>query len=509
MSKIIQKQNFQIVKEKLKKSGKKIILCHGVFDLVHPGHLTHFQEARSLGDVLVVSITAAEYVRKGPGRPYFDDQQRLEFLAAIESIDYVMLSEGYTVDDIIEAVEPAFYVKGQEYCKAEDDITGMIDKEAALVRAHGGDVYYTGGKVYSSTKLLNTAMTALTDEVKEHMKQLANKYTFENIKNLTDKIKGLKVLVIGDVIIDEYVFCSVQGLMAKNVAYSAREKGREQYLGGVLAIARHIADFADDVMVTSVIGAESPYNALIEQMDGRIKVDFVLSTEFPTIVKQRFVSENAKRDEVDKVFVINNIPTQMQIDQKASNEFSKRLRTHLSEYDVVVLCDFGHGLINHEIARIIEKDAKYLATNCQTNSSNHGTNPITKYHRADVFSVDEKELKLAFSDYSMQAEEELVKLAKHLKGSGFCTLGAEGAYSIDENCEIEKCPALTLKAKDTIGAGDAFFSLASLCAAVGAPWELGAFMGNVAGALMVNVVGNKESLSKVNVMKYVSTLMNV
>ena len=164
MGKIISKQELSEI-EALKKEGKKIVLCHGVFDLVHPGHIIHFQEAKKMGDVLVVSVTASKYVRKGPGRPYFDDELRLKFLAAISCIDYVMLSEGYTVDDIIQAVEPDLYVKGQEYSRSEDDITGMIDVEADLVRKHGGDIAYTTGQVFSSTKLINHALPAMTKAI--------------------------------------------------------------------------------------------------------------------------------------------------------------------------------------------------------------------------------------------------------------------------------------------------------------------------------------------------------
>ena len=93
MGKIISKNEVEEIKE-LKKQGKKIVLCHGVFDLVHPGHIIHFQEAKKLGDVLVVSITAAEYVRKGPGRPYFDDERWVEFRAGIECLEYGMFWGG-------------------------------------------------------------------------------------------------------------------------------------------------------------------------------------------------------------------------------------------------------------------------------------------------------------------------------------------------------------------------------------------------------------------------------
>lgn len=134
MDKIKSKIEFkaEIVPE-LRKMGKTIALCHGVFDLIHPGHIIHLEQAKGMADVLVVSITASQYVRKGPGRPYFDDEMRMRFLSALECVDYVLLSEGFTVDDIIESVTPDFYVKGEEYAKAENDLTGKILEEKQLV----------------------------------------------------------------------------------------------------------------------------------------------------------------------------------------------------------------------------------------------------------------------------------------------------------------------------------------------------------------------------------------
>ena len=175
MGKIVTKSEFGKIKKQLEQQ-KKIVLCHGVFDLIHPGHIIHFEEAKKLGDILVVSVTSSKYVRKGPGRPYFDDGMRMKFLAAIECIDYVMLSEGYTVDDIIEIVEPDVYVKGKEYEKHEDDLTGMITEEERLVKAHGGVVAYTGGQAFSSTKLLNNALPVLSPDAKEFMETFHTKY---------------------------------------------------------------------------------------------------------------------------------------------------------------------------------------------------------------------------------------------------------------------------------------------------------------------------------------------
>ena len=138
MDKIVSKEEFKTnIGLKLKNEGKTIALCHGVFDLVHPGHVIHLEQAKEMADILVVSITAAKFVRKGPDRPYFNDEMRMKFLAALECVDYVLLSEGYTVDDIIEAVEPDIYVKGEEYAKAEEDITGKITEEKNLVEKYG------------------------------------------------------------------------------------------------------------------------------------------------------------------------------------------------------------------------------------------------------------------------------------------------------------------------------------------------------------------------------------
>lgn len=508
MGKIISKEKIDEIK-RLKEKGKIIILCHGVFDLIHPGHIIHFQEAKKMGDILVVSITAAEYVRKGPGRPYFDDEMRLKFLSAIECIDYVMISEGYTVDDVIESIEPNLYVKGEEYAKAEDDITGKIQEEIDLVRSHGGDIAYTTGRVFSSTKLINHALPALSPEVKEFMAGFSQRYSIEDIRNYTDNMGKLKVLVVGDAIIDEYIYCNVQGMMSKDMGYSARYQYKEQYLGGTLAVARHLASFSENVTLMSVIGTEeNVHSRMLDELSDKMRVDMTYSNVFETIVKSRYVSLNEKREEIDKVFAVNNLPVPMRIDKEALDKFKDKLKNKISDFDVVVLCDFGHGLIDREIMKIIQENARFLAINCQTNSSNYGKNLITKYKRADVFALDQKELNLAFSEYWQNEDELLVRLSEHFGSPGWLTQGSQGATSVD-NGHLKSCPAFTLKVKDTIGAGDAFFALASLAVAAGASMEMGTFMGNIAGALAANIVGNKESIEKVNVLKYASTLLNV
>ncbi len=512
MGKIVSKDEFKNgIRQKIKEAGKTIALCHGVFDLMHPGHIIHLEQAKKMADILAVSVTAAKYVRKGPGRPYFGDEMRIKVLAALECIDYIMLSEGYTADDIIESVEPDIYVKGAEYAKAEDDITGKIAEEKKLVEKHGGRIAFTSGDVFSSTKLINTAMSGLPEEVRRFMGDFKTRHTMEEVRAYAQRAGRLKALVIGDVIIDKYTYCNVQGIMSKDMGYSARLGYSEEYLGGAVAIARHLASFSKEVTLMSVIGNEEGIRQkLFEELADRVQLNLMYSETFPSIMKHRYLTRNEKREEYWKIFAINNIPEHMQYEEKVRRGFQEKLEAQIEDYDVVFLCDFGHGLVDKKVMDIVQMKAKYLALNCQTNSSNKGLNIITKYNRADVFTLDQQELKLAFPEHALNEKVGLAKLAEHLKGDGWLTRGSKGAYSVcGKGYEVKECPAFTLNVKDTIGAGDSFFAVAGIFAAAGAPVEVGTFVGNIGGALGANIVGNKDAVEKVNVLKFASTLVNV
>lgn len=116
MSKIINLSKLQIKLKKLKKKNK-IVLCHGVFDIIHHGHIKYFEEAKKNGDILVVSLTADEFVNKGPGRPYFNFKFRSETLEAIQTIDYICKSNFETSLKVIKSIKPDFYCKGLDYRK--------------------------------------------------------------------------------------------------------------------------------------------------------------------------------------------------------------------------------------------------------------------------------------------------------------------------------------------------------------------------------------------------------
>lgn len=513
MGSIVTKEEFKThIRPLLKKENQTIALCHGVFDLVHPGHITHFEQAKEMADVLVVSITAEQFVRKGPDRPYFNDEQRMRFLSSIECIDYVMRSDGYTVNDIIESVAPDFYVKGQEYADENADLTENIKKERELVERHGGSVRYTTGAVFSSTKLINKGFFALPEDVVSYMKGFNKKHSIEEIQAYADEIRKLKVLVIGDTIIDKYTYCMVQGLMSKDTAYSARELKTEDYPGGAAAVARHLSDFCGNVTFLSVIGKEPGIESLLRENGlDRVKLSLVQSDVFPTIVKHRYLSPHGKRSEYNKVFVSNNIPQDPKVDEAAERKCRELLQAEIEAYDAVFVCDFGHGLMQRGLIKLIQERAKLLILNCQTNSSNVGMNNITKYQRADIYTLDQKELKLAVPAIAGNEERALKKLSARLGTKSCClTRGSLGAigYSGGQH-SIEYCPAFTLTVADTIGAGDAFYCLFGCFAAVNAPLEVATVMGNIGGALGVNIVGNRKAIERADALKFASTLMNV
>ncbi len=152
--KILQFDDLLVKIKELKAQGKKIVHCHGCFDLMHPGHIKYFQAAKAMGDILIVTLTPDRYVDKGPGRPVFNQDLRAESIAALECVDYVAVNKWPTAVETLRELRPNIYVKGQEFEKLKDK-TGKIQKEAEVVAEIGAELKFTHEIVFSSTKLLN------------------------------------------------------------------------------------------------------------------------------------------------------------------------------------------------------------------------------------------------------------------------------------------------------------------------------------------------------------------
>jgi len=275
----------------LKKKNKKVALCHGVFDLLHPGHIHHFEEAKKNSDILVVSITSDEKVIKGPGRPYFNKKLRMHSLASLECVDYVVSSEEKSAIDIIKNIKPDLYVKGKEYQKFEDDITGKINLEINEVKKNKGKILFTNGPTFSSSKILNDEFF-FNKSQSSFIKKLKSKYNSKMIIECLDKVSKNTPLVIGEAIIDEYVFCSAVGKSGKEAYLVMQEKKSEIYLGGVLSIAQNLSSISKNINLITTLGSVKSFkDKILKNLKKNINLIYNIKKNSSTIVKKRFIEE--------------------------------------------------------------------------------------------------------------------------------------------------------------------------------------------------------------------------
>ena len=184
ISKFLNNENLNKIIFSLKKKKKYIGLCHGVFDLLHLGHINHFKEAKENCDVLIVSVTADKFVHKGPGRPAFNQQQRVESLSALECIDYVTISNNPSSVEIINKIKPNIYFKGPDYKNTKLDITKKILLENNAIRKNKGKVFITRSFKYSSSTLLNSFTQTLSEQEKILANKIKKNYSFDRIKKI-------------------------------------------------------------------------------------------------------------------------------------------------------------------------------------------------------------------------------------------------------------------------------------------------------------------------------------
>jgi len=494
---------------RLRAEGKKIVQCHGTFDLLHPGHIYHLEEARSLGDVLVATVTTEKHVNKGPGRPFFNDQLRTKSLAALECVDYVVLIPHPAAVEAIDCVKPDIYCKGKEYEDPENDVTGNIGEDVKAVARHGGKVHYIGSVVFSSTKLLNNHFESMSSSLKSYCQNLAGVCSPARLREYVESFSDLKVLLIGDVIFDRYTCVRVQGLTSKNKILSGRFLDEETQPGGALAIYRHLKQFCKQVSFISLTGTEAWVDATLREKVHPEEDLVVRASEFTTIIKQRYVEPLSAGKELSKLFAVNYMDAEPP-GPAVQNEIQQRITSRIKDYDLVVVADFGHGLLQPELRKLIQESARFLSLNCQTNSNNHGFNIISKqYQRVDAFSLDEQELLLSCARRPIVHIEELKLLRSHLKARyAWLTRGAIETTGLAEGEEPSSCQPLEDSVVDTVGAGDAFFAVVSLAAASKVPVNVATFLGQLAGAQAVKIIGNHEPISKQRLLKSGMALLN-
>ena len=494
----------------LKRNGNKIIHCHGVFDLIHPGHVRHFQSAKVLGDVLVVTITSDPYVNKGPGRPVFSEKLRAESVAALECVDYVVINYSYNAVELIKKIRPDVYVKGNDYADADKDECLDINLEREAVESVGGKIHFTQEITFSSSSLLNEYFEVYSKPVQNFLKNFRKRYSADKVIESLRNLKKMRVLLIGETILDEYHYVAAIGKPPKGDHIAAKFIRGETHAGGILACANHIANFCGSVDLITAIGNQDfmEKEAFVRaSLKSNINLHLFFHPTAPTIVKRRYVNQTFL-NKLFEIYVIDDRPS-LELETKILAQL-KKIFSDKKIYDLVLVLDYGHGLLTPVLIDCISNQNCFLAVNAQTNTANAGYNPITKYRRANYFCLDEPELRLAFRDKDNDINQILTRLVRniYLPGAITVTRGHLGSITYDvANKTFFEAPVLSQKIVDTTGAGDAFLAITAPCVASGIPMDLIPFIGNAVGALAVGYLGNQSSIEAESLFKFITALL--
>lgn len=431
----------------------RIVQCHGCFDLLHVGHIRHLEAAKAMGDRLIVTVTPDQFVNKGPGRPVFSEALRVEAIAALYCVDEVKLTDAPTAAEAIRQIRPAVFAKGPDYSEATLD-----PGELQAIRDVGATLVITDTDKLSSTALLQRQSHA--PEIERYLCGLRKKYSLAEVQGWLEQARALKVLVIGEAITDDYQYCNVLGKAGKEPILAAQILRSESFEGGAPAVANHVRALSDSV--TCLTG--------------------------PPIVKRRFI-ESYPFQKLFETYEMN------EGDQAEAGDLLA-----LDVADLIIVADYGHGLLTLRLLQSILGRRSTLAVNVQANAGNHGFNTISKYRDADFISLSERELRLDARDQITDVRTLMRRAANPRQATLLITRGEKGCLAYDAidgfHDGFAEAPALASHTVDRMGAGDAVFGVTACCAAVGMPIDLLAFIAAVVGTMAVGIVGNSRCIER-------------
>src|SRR3954470_5055397 len=493
------------IAEQLRHFGKTVVQAHGTFDLMHLGHVRHLEAARKLGDVLIVTVTADRFVNKGPGRPVFSGELRAEMLATLEYVDWVAVNDAADAVSAIERIRPSIYIKGQDYQNPQGDITGKISLEREAVEAHGGHIHFTDEVTFSSTELINRHLNVFEPHIREHLHGLRQGDGLNELIELIDRVRNYRVLLVGDAIIDEYQYVLPMGKTPKENMIATRYQDRELFAGGVFAAANHVASFCKQVDIITCLGDHDSHKDFVRQsLLGNVGLTTFERAGAPTTLKRRFVDSTNVR-KLFEVYFMNDEP----LTDDVQRDVDATIASVAGDYDGVIAADFGHGLIARSTVDTLTTKSKFLAVNTQSNSANLGYNLITKYPRADYICIDGPEARLALSD-RVSPPGDIARAIAEMNVDCqkiIITQGKHGCVTYERGELVHTIPAFAKSVVDTVGAGDAFLAITSPLVAAGGPMHQIGFIGNVVGALKVEIVGHRRSIDKASLIKGITGLL--
>jgi bifunctional ADP-heptose synthase (sugar kinase/adenylyltransferase) len=332
----------------------------------------------------------------------------------------------------------------------------------------------------------------------------AARHSREEVLGCLEHVRSLRVLFVGEAIVDEYQYCETIGKSGKEPVLAARYVSAEKFAGGVLAIANQAAALSDHVGVVTVLGSEDSHEQFIrEKLDPKIDASFLCARGARTILKRRLV-EIYPFQKLFEIYVMDE-----GVLETVSQDLCVRLEAVLPGYDAVVVTDYGHGMLTPEAIDVVCREGPFLAVNTQINAANQGFNTISKYRRADCICLSEKELRLEARNSRKDLRLIMAETAERLACQRMViTRGRDGCLCYHAKEGFVSVPAFTQRIVDRIGAGDALLAASALCAAKGAAMDIVGFLGSVVGAQAVETVGNRSVVTREVLLERIDSLLN-
>ena len=476
-------------------AGKTVVHCHGCFDIVHPGHIHYLQYAKSLGDVLVVTISADLQVDKGVSRPLIPDDLRAASLAALECVDHVYVNLHPTAVEILDSLKPDVYVKGREY-ETNHDPRFLAERDT-VTRDGGRVVFSSGDVIYSSTALIDSMESAeLFNDEKVRRFRRQHELDGAVLANLLHRCRGKRMVVIGDYILDRYHFCDTVGVASEGPMMTLRSLRCEQYDGAAGIIARHLAGLGAEVtLITSLAGDENSRQAVERLSESGVNVRAVHQRK-QLIAKNRYLVDQAKLLKVDEGSI-------SPLDSRSQNEVAGIIEDATSAADGVIFADFGYGLITGPLLeRVMPTVRRRVPVITADVSGRQST--LLRFKDVDLLCPTEREVRQTLNNFSSGLNAVVYELLSVTGAkAAMITLGKQGlclfdhkqqtppTESWDRRLRAEYLPALSGNSVDPMGCGDAMLATASIALAAGAPLPAAAYLGALGAAIELQQLGNR------------------
>ncbi|PYM80607.1 MAG: ADP-heptose synthase [Candidatus Rokuibacteriota bacterium] len=466
--------------------ARKVIMCHGVFDIVHPGHVRHLIYAKSKGDVLVVSVTADEHIAKGNVRPYVPETLRAINLAAFEMVDYVIIDRDPTPLANLRQIQPDYYAKGYEYVAGS--LHPKTQEELRVLESYGGEVLFTPGDiVYSSSRLIDQSPPDIaSDKLLVLMK--GEGLTFDDLRDAAVKLSGIRVHVVGDTIVDSYTQCSMIGGVAKTPTMSVRFESKQDFTGGAAVVAKHLRAAGGDVVFSTVLGDDALKDQVLEDLAAHgIRCLPIVDPTRPTTSKNAIVVAGYRLLKID---TLDN--------RSVSEKVLRQLTLQVSgtAADAVVYSDFRHGIFDRhtipDLVAAIPRNA-FRAADSQV-ASRWGN--ILEFKGFDLITPNEREARFALGDQDSVVRPLGVELFTRARCKTLMLkLGDRGMITFRDRPPADARSFFSLdsfveRAVDPVGAGDALLAYATLAMVATGNEVVAAILGSVAAGIECEVDGN-------------------